>query len=120
MGFPKRLDKMATTLRTLTVRLLSLSRQGLQQTAVAMRHHSEDSSTTSSSKPKRRKGKTPAGKLDEEWEGEEEDVQPQGEQEPLERFPNDVNPITGEIGGPRGPEPTRYGDWERKGRVTDF
>ena len=20
----------------------------------------------------------------------------------------------------RGPEPTRYGDWERKGRVTDF
>ena len=42
------------------------------------------------------------------------------EQEPLERFPNDVNPTTGEIGGPRGPEPTRYGDWERKGRVTDF
>lgn len=25
-----------------------------------------------------------------------------------------------EIGGPRGPEPTRYGDWERKGRVSDF
>eukprot|EP00122_Pirum_gemmata_P006118 Pgem_evm1s5588 len=23
------------------------------------------------------------------------------------------NPVTGEIGGPRGPEPTRYGDWER-------
>ena len=20
----------------------------------------------------------------------------------------------------KGPEPTRYGDWERKGRVTDF
>ena len=31
-----------------------------------------------------------------------------------------VNPETGERGGPRGPEPTRYGDWERKGRVTDF
>ncbi len=31
-----------------------------------------------------------------------------------------VNPQTGEIGGPRGPEPTRYGDWERKGRVSDF
>ncbi len=27
---------------------------------------------------------------------------------------------TGEIGGPSGPEPTRYGDWERKGRVSDF
>ena len=26
----------------------------------------------------------------------------------------------GEIGGPRGPEPTRYGDWEAKGRCSDF
>jgi len=26
----------------------------------------------------------------------------------------------GEIGGPRGPEPTRYGDWEVGGRCTDF
>ena len=25
-----------------------------------------------------------------------------------------------EIGGPAGPEPTRYGDWERKGRCIDF
>jgi hypothetical protein len=25
-----------------------------------------------------------------------------------------------EIGGPAGPEPTRYGDWERNGRVSDF
>jgi hypothetical protein len=25
-----------------------------------------------------------------------------------------------EIGGPAGPEPTRYGDWERNGRCTDF
>jgi hypothetical protein len=25
-----------------------------------------------------------------------------------------------EIGGPEGLEPTRYGDWERKGRCTDF
>jgi len=25
-----------------------------------------------------------------------------------------------EIGGPTGPEPTRYGDWERNGRVSDF
>jgi len=31
-----------------------------------------------------------------------------------------INAVTGEIGGPRGPEPTRYGDWERKGRVSDF
>ncbi|MCS6878994.1 MAG: DUF1674 domain-containing protein [Geminicoccaceae bacterium] len=26
----------------------------------------------------------------------------------------------GEIGGPEGLEPTRYGDWERGGRCTDF
>jgi hypothetical protein len=25
-----------------------------------------------------------------------------------------------EIGGPSGLEPTRYGDWERKGRCVDF
>ncbi|KAG1330329.1 Succinate dehydrogenase assembly factor 4, mitochondrial [Cocos nucifera] len=31
-----------------------------------------------------------------------------------------VNKLTGEVGGPRGPEPTRYGDWERAGRCSDF
>jgi hypothetical protein len=25
-----------------------------------------------------------------------------------------------ELGGPRGPEPTRFGDWERKGIAVDF
>jgi hypothetical protein len=25
-----------------------------------------------------------------------------------------------EIGGPKGPEPTRFGDWERGGRCIDF
>ena len=32
-------------------------------------------------------------------------------------------PVTqppGEIGGVAGPEPTRFGDWENKGRCTDF
>ncbi|KAK6043864.1 hypothetical protein COOONC_18631 [Cooperia oncophora] len=56
------------------------------------------------------KEKTPAGKLEEKpWEDPY-----------LPRHPGGVNPITGEIGGPAGVEPTRYGDWERKGRVTDF
>ena len=27
---------------------------------------------------------------------------------------------TGEKGGPGGPEPTRFGDWERKGLAVDF
>ena len=30
----------------------------------------------------------------------------------------DGSPI--EIGGRKGPEPTRFGDWERKGRCIDF
>ena len=29
-------------------------------------------------------------------------------------------PLAKEIGGAPGPEPTRYGDWQHKGRVTDF
>ena len=32
-----------------------------------------------------------------------------------------LNPIKEkEIGGPTGPEPTRYGDWEKKGICYDF
>ncbi|MDE2465378.1 MAG: DUF1674 domain-containing protein [Alphaproteobacteria bacterium] len=29
-------------------------------------------------------------------------------------------PLPKELGGPKGPEPTRYGDWERKGIASDF
>ena len=25
-----------------------------------------------------------------------------------------------ELGGPKGPEPTRFGDWEKKGITSDF
>jgi hypothetical protein len=28
--------------------------------------------------------------------------------------------LEAERGGPAGPEPTRYGDWERKGIAVDF
>ena len=31
-----------------------------------------------------------------------------------------AKPKPKEVGGPAGPEPTRYGDWERKGIVSDF
>jgi hypothetical protein len=34
--------------------------------------------------------------------------------------PLDGKPLPKEIGGVAGPEPTRYGDWEHKGRCTDF
>lgn len=42
------------------------------------------------------------------------------EADPFAPYPNDINPATKERGGPKGPEPTRYGDWERKGRCIDF
>ncbi len=31
-----------------------------------------------------------------------------------------ATPLPGETGGTKGPEPTRYGDWAHKGRVSDF
>ncbi len=30
------------------------------------------------------------------------------------------SPRPAEVGGPKGLEPTRYGDWERNGRCSDF
>ncbi|XP_050428095.1 succinate dehydrogenase assembly factor 4, mitochondrial-like [Adelges cooleyi] len=62
------------------------------------------------------KMKTPIGKLDELESGKH----PFQEKQPLKEWPEGRNPTTGEKNGPKGPEPTRYGDWERKGRVTDF
>ena len=56
---------------------------------------------------------------DREKNGDGENVCPT-EDDPFAPFPDDVNPVTGERGGPKGPEPTRYGDWERKGRCIDF
>ena len=33
---------------------------------------------------------------------------------------DEAKPKPGEVGGPKGAEPTRYGDWQIKGRVSDF
>ena len=85
-------------------------------------HNQEDNieacgrSKKAEAEAKRLREKTPIGKLEELDEG----THPYREKEPLKKHPGGVNPITGEVGGPAGPEPTRYGDWERKGRVTDF
>jgi hypothetical protein len=40
--------------------------------------------------------------------------------EPAAAPQNEMKPQPQEIGGPKGPEPTRYGDWERNGRCIDF
>jgi len=44
----------------------------------------------------------------------ESDSAPAGDEKPAPPAQSD------ETGGPRGPEPTRFGDWERKGRCIDF
>jgi hypothetical protein len=31
-----------------------------------------------------------------------------------------AKPAPKEFGGPKGPEPVRYGDWEKKGIASDF
>ncbi|XP_033749403.1 uncharacterized protein LOC117334074 [Pecten maximus] len=109
-----------TSLRTLSGKVLNLLK-GRELLIPSSSFNIVSRSSSDDKKSTRRKGKTPAGKFDDKWETEvEETVSPYVEQEPLERFPDDINPSTGEIGGPRGPEPTRYGDWERKGRCSDF
>jgi hypothetical protein len=40
--------------------------------------------------------------------------------EPCEAKPAAVEVPEPEYGGPSGLEPTRYGDWERRGRCIDF
>ena len=48
-------------------------------------------------------------------------VQPAGKDKNLSNTKDDalVSKRT-EIGGRKGPEPTRYGDWEKNGRCIDF
>jgi hypothetical protein len=40
--------------------------------------------------------------------------------EPTDAEPTAAKPKPREVGGREGPEPTRYGDWELKGRCIDF
>lgn len=42
------------------------------------------------------------------------------EAEERRRTARAAEPAAKEINGPKGPEPTRYGDWEKKGIVSDF
>ncbi|XP_023368915.1 succinate dehydrogenase assembly factor 4, mitochondrial isoform X1 [Otolemur garnettii] len=69
-----------------------------------------------------KKPKLPEGRFDapEDSHLEKEPLESESSKAPPSEFPDDINPVTKEKGGPRGPEPTRYGDWERKGRCIDF
>jgi len=42
------------------------------------------------------------------------------DQEDFSKYVNPFNPETQEVNGPKGEEPTRFGDWERNGRCVDF
>jgi hypothetical protein len=46
------------------------------------------------------------------------DLKPKATTEPATKPP--AASSEREIGGPKGPEPTRYGDWEVNGRCSDF
>jgi hypothetical protein len=48
------------------------------------------------------------------------DTPPAAPVAPAAATPAKPAPMPKEIGGPKGPEPTRFGDWEQKGRATDF
>lgn len=60
-----------------------------------------------------RNGAAPAG---------ERGSRPSESKKPKEAVPDTTGPKARpkEIGGPSGPEPTRYGDWERNGICSDF
>ncbi|XP_038076897.1 succinate dehydrogenase assembly factor 4, mitochondrial-like [Patiria miniata] len=108
------------------------AKYGIERRLIDVGHHHQNLAVTSiscaqlqyrlysqsspgSGKPPLKKPYTPVGKHDNPAEKHRD-----AEKEPLEAFPDDINPVTGERGGPKGPEPTRYGDWERKGRCIDF
>ena len=66
----------------------------------------DDKKSVSASLSRKREREGPVAK---QREGE---GQPAASHQPPKKVP--------EKGGPEGPEPTRYGDWERKGRCIDF
>lgn len=47
---------------------------------------------------------------------DEDKVPPEASEAPGES----ASKLPTEIGGRKGPEPTRYGDWEKNGRCIDF
>ncbi|TVY90009.1 Succinate dehydrogenase assembly factor 4, mitochondrial, partial [Lachnellula willkommii] len=85
----------------------------------------------SSSRPRPQINQSPASKTEEalnarvEAKGQGEELHPDIKRGAKPEFEGDVNPKTGEVGGPKN-EPLRWGstgergDWSYNGRVTDF
>ncbi len=42
------------------------------------------------------------------------------EEAKIRKAGDDANALPKELGGRKGPEPTRFGDWEKKGIASDF
>ncbi|XP_055665561.1 succinate dehydrogenase assembly factor 4, mitochondrial isoform X2 [Falco peregrinus] len=100
----------------MALRLLRCAPRAAKSSLLCSSQRSTSSKTGGRSEPAKqslKKPKLPLGRFD---EPEESNI----EREPLEKFPDGINPVTKERGGPKGPEPTRFGDWERKGRCIDF
>jgi hypothetical protein len=47
-------------------------------------------------------------------------MQSESEPKPDGGDPTPAEPMPREIGGREGPQPTRFGDWELRGRCIDF
>lgn len=51
---------------------------------------------------------------------EEHGPEEHGQQGAADSVAGEIQDTPAEVGGPKGPDPTRFGDWERKGRCIDF
>ena len=111
-------SKQNTALRLVKGRHASLNSNTTSPTTrcLSNRYYSSGTSDSKGERGEGEGGKAGSNQLKES----DSDRHPDAEKEPLPEWPEGVNPHTGERGGPKGPEPTRYGDWERKGRVSDF
>ncbi|KAF3328599.1 succinate dehydrogenase assembly factor 4 [Carex littledalei] len=113
------LQNKEITMANKLCRLLSLDRSPLSVSiSQQMRHLSDVSYPATPSQEASRSASTPSEKEEKEKVESKQIEEPTGDGDGEKGL--DVNKLTGEVGGPKGPEPTRYGDWEQKGRCSDF
>uniref|UniRef100_A0A2P2MY37 Succinate dehydrogenase assembly factor 4, mitochondrial n=1 Tax=Rhizophora mucronata TaxID=61149 RepID=A0A2P2MY37_RHIMU len=106
LSIPKSAGSESATWRCASIRVVSWSTTQHQEESRSLKRQQEEETT----KYNREAEKNEHGQRDDD--DDDDDDGDEGD--------DHVNKETGEIGGPRGPEPTRYGDWERNGRCYDF